>query len=52
VLAKTLVDAQSADGSWVSEIGRDDQIYGSAYPTALSVLTLTPAYQMLPIYQR
>jgi hypothetical protein len=52
VLAKTLVDAQAADGSWESEIGRDDGQYGTAYPTALSVLTLTPAYQMLPIYQR
>jgi len=52
VVAKTLLEAQSADGSWASEIGRDDAIYGSAYPTALSVLTLTPAYQMLPVYQR
>jgi Prenyltransferase and squalene oxidase repeat len=52
VLAKTLVEAQSPDGSWATEIGRDDNIYGTAYPTALSVLTLTPAYQMLPIYQR
>jgi hypothetical protein len=27
-------------------------MYGSCYPTALSVLALTPAYQLLPIYQR
>jgi len=52
VVAKTLLDARSADGSWEAEIGRDDAIYGPTYPTALSVLTLTPAYQMLPIYQR
>jgi hypothetical protein len=52
VVSKTLLEAQSADGSWASEIGRDDAIYGPTYPTALSVLTLTPAYQMLPIYQR
>jgi hypothetical protein len=50
-LAKTLLDAQSPDGSWLAESG-EDGIYGSAYPTALSVLTLTPAYQLLPIYQR
>lgn len=50
-LAKTLLDAQQADGSWLAESGEDRQ-YGSSYPTALSVLTLTPAYQLLPIYQR
>jgi hypothetical protein len=50
-LAKTLLDAQAPDGSWLSESG-EDGIYGPAYPTSLSVLTLTPAYQLLPIYQR
>lgn len=50
-LAKTLVDAQAPDGSWLAESG-EDRAYGSCYPTALSVLTLTPAYQLLPIYQR
>jgi hypothetical protein len=50
-LARTLLDNQAADGSWYSETGQD-AMYGSAYPTALSVLTLTPAYQLLPIYQR
>jgi hypothetical protein len=51
VLTKTLLDAQSPDGSWLRESG-GDQIYGPCYPTALSVLTLTPGYQLLPIYQR
>jgi hypothetical protein len=51
ILAKTLIDNQSPDGSWVTESG-EDRMYGSAYPTALSVLTLTPGYQLLPIYQR
>lgn len=50
-LATTLLDAQSSDGSWLAESG-EDAIYGPAYPTALSVLTLTPACQLLPIYQR
>jgi hypothetical protein len=50
-LAKTLLDAQAPDGSWLAESG-EDSMYGPTYPTALSVLTLTPAYQLLPIYQR
>jgi hypothetical protein len=50
-LTKTLLDAQQPNGCWLSESGEDRQ-YGSCYPTALSVLTLTPAYQLLPIYQR
>ena len=51
ILAKTLLDNQAPDGSWTSETG-EDQMYGPVYPTSLSVLTLTPAYQLLPIHQR
>jgi hypothetical protein len=29
-----------------------DAIFGSTYTTAVAVLALTPAYQLLPIYQR
>jgi hypothetical protein len=50
-LANTLLEAQAPDGSWLAESG-EDGMYGPAYPTALSVLALTPAYQLLPIYQR
>jgi hypothetical protein len=50
-LAQTLLGAQEPAGSWPAEQG-EDQIYGPCYTTALSVLTLTPAYQLLPIYQR
>jgi hypothetical protein len=50
-LAKTLLGAQQRDGSWPAETG-EDQVYGPCYTTSLSVLTLTPAYQLLPIYQR
>ncbi|MGD9634579.1 MAG: prenyltransferase/squalene oxidase repeat-containing protein, partial [Pirellulales bacterium] len=50
-LAKTLLDNQLADGSWPAETNQD-AIFGSSYSTALSVLALTPAYQLLPIYQR
>jgi hypothetical protein len=54
ILVKTLLDNQAPDGSWLTESGGNagDRKYGPAYPTALSVLTLTPAYQLLPIYQR
>jgi hypothetical protein len=50
-LTKTLLDAQQPPGNWPSETS-GDQYYGTSYPTALSVLALTPAYQLLPIYQR
>ncbi len=49
-LMNALIDNQRPDGSWNSE--RQDSQYGNAYSTALSVLTLTPPYQILPIYQR
>jgi hypothetical protein len=29
-----------------------DEMFGRAYTSSLSVLTLTPPYQILPIYQR
>jgi hypothetical protein len=51
MISKTLLDAQAPAGNWPSEQGGDQQ-FGSCYPTALSVLTLTPGYQLLPIYQR
>ena len=50
-LVKTLLKAQRADGSWLMPQGEESQ-YGQAYVTALSVLALTPPYQMLPIFQR
>ncbi|MGD9853721.1 MAG: prenyltransferase/squalene oxidase repeat-containing protein [Planctomycetaceae bacterium] len=49
-LMEALVQNQNRDGSWERE-ARESQ-YGSAYSTALSVLALTPPYQILPIYQR
>jgi hypothetical protein len=30
----------------------EDSMFGPTYSTALSVLTLTPPLQLLPIYQR
>jgi len=51
VLSKCLLDAQSEAGPWNAESGLDAN-FGPCYPTAMSVLSLTPAYQLLPIYQR
>lgn len=50
-LAKTFLQHQTSEGSWGAEEG-GDQIFGQTYTTALAVLTLTPPFQLLPIYQR
>ncbi|MEQ8616386.1 MAG: terpene cyclase/mutase family protein [Lacipirellulaceae bacterium] len=50
-IVRVLLTNQSADGSWPPETGLASG-YGSCYSTALSVLALTPPYQLLPIYQR
>lgn len=51
VLAKTMVSHQQSIGSWEREGVRDGQ-FGQCYTTALAILSLTPPYQLLPIYQR
>ena len=51
-LVKAVLSAQSADGSWPPEPSRGDSVYGNLYTTALAVLSLTPPYQLLPVYQR
>jgi hypothetical protein len=51
-IANILVKAQLDDGSFPPEFARQDSQFGSAYTTALAVLSLTPAYQLLPVYQR
>ncbi|EMI56125.1 hypothetical protein RSSM_02460 [Rhodopirellula sallentina SM41] len=48
--ADTFLHHQNPDGSWAAESKRPD--LGQVYPTALSILALTPPYQLLPIYQR
>jgi hypothetical protein len=45
------VQSQRRDGSWPQETNRDGE-YGSIYTTAMMILSLTPPYQVLPIYQR
>ena len=56
-LAEALVSRQTANGSWPPEEGGfgpvgGDSIFGTVYSTALAVLSLTPPYQLLPVYQR
>jgi hypothetical protein len=48
---RTLLGHQRGDGSWDAESNRDGP-FGNVYTTALTVLALTPPYQLLPIYQR
>ena len=50
-LQRVLLEHQQDDGSWPRELPKDGQ-FGNCYSTALVVLSLTPPYQLLPIYQR
>jgi hypothetical protein len=50
-LVKSFLQNQTTDGAWTAESG-GDTMFGPAYSTALAVLTLTPPFQLLPIYQR
>lgn len=46
-----LLQIQHPDGSFpVETLG--DGVFGADYSTAMAVLSLTPAYQILPVYQR
>lgn len=50
-IARNLLDEQGSDGSWPLGTGNEGK-FGKVYTTSLAVLALTPAYQLLPIYQR
>lgn len=50
-MADTLLANQRADGSWPVDATRD-AMWGASYTTALAILSLTPPFQLLPIYQR
>ena len=51
ILLDTMAENQRSDGSWDLEANQD-QYLGYAYTTSLAVLSLTPPFQLLPIYQR
>lgn len=46
-IAEFLIKIQESDGSWPAH-----NTYGTGYSSSLAVLSLTPAYQILPIYQQ
>ncbi|MFG0332247.1 MAG: prenyltransferase/squalene oxidase repeat-containing protein [Maioricimonas sp. JB049] len=50
-IAAAMLEEQQEDGSWPPGTGTEAK-FGSVYSTSLAVLALTPAYQLLPIYQR
>lgn len=49
-LLKDLAANQQANGAWLPSPGWER--YGTPYTVALTLLALTPQYQVLPIYQR
>jgi hypothetical protein len=51
-LVRTMLGAQLADGSWPVETTSGDAIFGKLYTTSLAILSLTPPYQLLPVYQK
>jgi len=52
-IVDVLLDCQNADGSWPPDVGLTAGArYGQCYSTAMAVLSLTPPYQLLPVYQR
>ena len=59
-VVNALLGGQSADGSWPTEVrstmfvprAASEAVFGNVYTSALAVLSLTPPYQLLPIYQR
>ena len=49
-IAEFLLDEQRPEGHWPA-MGTS-RGYGEAYATGMAILSLTPAYQLLPIYQQ
>lgn len=50
-ISRHLLSEQDADGSWAKAVDNERK-FGASYATSLAILALTPAYQLLPIYQR
>ena len=52
VVVAEVLDHQGKDGHWkIPSRAKEDKL-GEVYFTSLAILTLTPPYQLLPIYQR
>ena len=50
-IAANLITEQQDSGAWPAGT-TNERAYGETYSTSLAILALTPAYQLLPIYQR
>ena len=50
-IARHLINEQSGDGSCPLGTGQERN-FTSTYTSSLAILAITPAYQLLPIYQR
>ncbi len=51
-MVEAFLSVQEANGAFAPEPKQDDARFGRTYTTAMAVLALTPAYQLLPVYQR
>lgn len=51
-MAQTLVANQQPDGSWEPDSHTYDGRFGRTCSTALAILSLSPPFQLLPIFQR
>jgi hypothetical protein len=49
---ETLLGVQHENGAFPFEPNAEDVVFGQCYSTSLAVLAMTPAYQLLPVYQR
>jgi hypothetical protein len=50
-IARNLLEEQTESGAWPPGSSTEER-FGSTYSSSLAILALTPAYQLLPIYQR
>ncbi len=50
-MVNTMLAGQLPSGAWPRDSTSDGR-FGNAYSTSLTVLSMTPPYQVLPIYQR
>ena len=50
-IASNLLSEQTQTGNWPAG-GGSERNFGPCFSTSLAILSLTPAYQLLPIYQR
>ncbi|WP_442505334.1 prenyltransferase/squalene oxidase repeat-containing protein [Novipirellula sp. SH528] len=50
-IAAGMLEEQSDSGAWPAG-GANEKHFGQTYSTSLAILALTPAYGLLPIYQR